>query len=306
MGGGALGSENVSKLGSKEVSKTKIAEPLQEDPFFMKSKDFGKRRQVRDDRYVYNFAKPCHRALIARSVSKSRKVAFTLAEVLITLGIIGVVAALTLPSVIERHQKLETVTKLKKVYSTLSQMQVSSFADNGLASDLLTIGDNVDAEKTEQYFKTFWFPYLKSPTFANNYESFYSKDDPYKRINGSASGMSFGTIYNFGRVMFSTQDGMIYTVWVMSWEHNDDGTQTAKFKDYYTVYVDINGTKLPNRYGRDVFLFKISPKNNVVKPYCSGLSQGKINDYCSKTNDGSCCAAKIMNDDWEIKDDYPW
>ena len=306
MGGGALGSENVSKLGSKEVSKTKIAEPLQEDPFFMKSKDFGKRRQVRDDRYVYNFAKPCHRALIARSVSKSRKVAFTLAEVLITLGIIGVVAALTLPSVIERHQKLETVTKLKKVYSTLSQMQVSSFADNGLASDLLTIGDNVDAEKTEQYFKTFWVPYLKSPIIANNNKGFYSKGDPYKQIDGSASGMTFGTHYNLGRVMLSTQDGMIYTVWVMGWEHHDDGTQTAKFTNPYNVYVDINGTKQPNRYGRDVFLFKIYPENNVVKPNCGVKSTQSINDDCSKTGVGYCCAAKIMNDGWEIKDDYPW
>ena len=236
----------------------------------------------------------------------SSKVAFTLAEVLITLGIIGVVAALTLPSVIERHQKLETVTKLKRVYSTLSQMQVSSFADNGLASDFLTIGDNVDAEKTEQYFKTFWLPYLKSPIIANDNKGFYSKSDPYKQIDGSASGMTFGTRYSLGRVMLSAQDGTIYTVWVMGWELHDDGTQTAKFRDYYIVYVDINGTKQPNRYGRDVFAFTISPENNVVKPYCSNLSKGEVNENCSKIGSGSCCAAKIVNDGWEIKDDYPW
>ena len=45
--------------------------------------------------------------------------AFTLAEVLITLGIIGVVAALTMPSLIADHREKETVAKLKKVYSTL-------------------------------------------------------------------------------------------------------------------------------------------------------------------------------------------
>ena len=53
--------------------------------------------------------------------NNSRKIAFTLAEVLITLGIIGIVAALTIPSVIEGYKEKETVAKLKKVYSVLSQ-----------------------------------------------------------------------------------------------------------------------------------------------------------------------------------------
>ena len=49
------------------------------------------------------------------------KKAFTLAEVLITLGVIGVVAAMTLPSLIQKHNEKVIVTQLKKVYSTFSQ-----------------------------------------------------------------------------------------------------------------------------------------------------------------------------------------
>ena len=49
------------------------------------------------------------------------KKAFTLSEVLITLGIIGMVAALTMPAVIANYQKQETVSRLQKVYSVLSQ-----------------------------------------------------------------------------------------------------------------------------------------------------------------------------------------
>ena len=49
------------------------------------------------------------------------RVAFTLAEVLITLGIIGVVAALTLPSLIQRNIEKQRVVQLKKAYSELSQ-----------------------------------------------------------------------------------------------------------------------------------------------------------------------------------------
>ena len=53
--------------------------------------------------------------------SGARKGAFTLAEVLITLGIIGVVAALTLPSLIQNHHEQVLENKLKKMYSTISQ-----------------------------------------------------------------------------------------------------------------------------------------------------------------------------------------
>ena len=56
--------------------------------------------------------------------------AFTLAEVLITLGIIGIVAALTLPNLIEEHQKKETSVKLQKMYSTLNQVIQKYSADN--------------------------------------------------------------------------------------------------------------------------------------------------------------------------------
>ncbi|MBP7212243.1 prepilin-type N-terminal cleavage/methylation domain-containing protein, partial [bacterium] len=50
------------------------------------------------------------------------KTAFTLAEVLITLGIIGIVAALTIPTLMNKSQKQQTVTALKKSYSTFSQV----------------------------------------------------------------------------------------------------------------------------------------------------------------------------------------
>ena len=49
-----------------------------------------------------------------------RRVAFTLAEVLITLGIIGIVAAMTIPTLISKYTEKQTVTHLIKVYTTLS------------------------------------------------------------------------------------------------------------------------------------------------------------------------------------------
>lgn len=63
---------------------------------------------------------------------REHKKAFTLAEVLITLGIIGVVAAITIPGLITKYQKLATVVKLKKVYSQLNQVMLSINDDPGL------------------------------------------------------------------------------------------------------------------------------------------------------------------------------
>ena len=59
------------------------------------------------------------------------KRAFTLAEVLITLGIIGVVAALTIPTLISNHRANVTMQKLKKFYSSMSQAQLMAINDYG-------------------------------------------------------------------------------------------------------------------------------------------------------------------------------
>lgn len=58
------------------------------------------------------------------------ELAFTLAEVLITLGVIGVVAALTLPALIQNHKKVSTAAKLKKFSSTMEQAILAEKAEN--------------------------------------------------------------------------------------------------------------------------------------------------------------------------------
>ena len=63
--------------------------------------------------------------------SPRRKVAFTLAEVLITLGIIGVVAAITLPILIQKYQKQVWVNQLKKSVSTWDNGFKMMLADAG-------------------------------------------------------------------------------------------------------------------------------------------------------------------------------
>lgn len=65
----------------------------------------------------------------------SHKIAFTLAEVLITLGIIGVVSAITIPALINEHKKIVTVNKLKKNYVLFAQVFQMAERENGFAEN---------------------------------------------------------------------------------------------------------------------------------------------------------------------------
>lgn len=239
-------------------------------------------------------------AQVSCRISKSdlhKKVAFTLAEVLITLGIIGVVAALTLPTVIKNYQKQVTVNKLKKAYSILGQVAQKSIADNG-EIDLVS-GEKVDATTVEKFFATYWLPYFngvkvypyEQPQKLNNGKN------QYKYLNGDIEIYSIGTIYHNGRIFFTTVDGTSYAVSIMSWKAGENGDE-AVYSTSQTVKVDINGIKPPNTYGKDVFNFEVDFEKGVVRPTCAGCFESTVNNIC-KVN-GNYCSAKIIRDGWKI------
>jgi prepilin-type N-terminal cleavage/methylation domain-containing protein len=118
---------------------------------------------------------------------------FTLAEVLITLAIIGVVAALTIPSVVRNYQKQQYYTGFMKAYNSLSRAFNSSIAQNGpVATWNIPTQDNEDFEN---FINDYFVPYLKiqkkcigtnNECFAQNYlsldgsTSFITKPNDYK------------------------------------------------------------------------------------------------------------------------------
>ena len=85
---------------------------------------------------------------------------FTLAEVLITLGIIGVVAAMTIPTLMSTFAKQRTETQLKAFYSRINQTIKMSIADNGdpdgwVEEKAYSYNEQVD------FLKQYIFPYMK-------------------------------------------------------------------------------------------------------------------------------------------------
>lgn len=80
---------------------------------------------------------------------KTDMVAFTLAEVLITLGIIGIVAALTLPPVVQNYRNQAVGAKLSKFYSLVNQAIQLSEAEYG-AKETWYLDSNANNSLDEQ------------------------------------------------------------------------------------------------------------------------------------------------------------
>ena len=134
------------------------------------------------------------------------KFGFTLAEVLITLGIIGIVAAITIPNLITNYQKHVTVTKLQRAISVLNQAYKLSFDEVGEPS----VSES-KAMGAEEYFRQYWAPYLKTSLLCKTYKDCgYKSVAPFKSINGTS--ISTIVVSLNERATFYTHDGFLYII----------------------------------------------------------------------------------------------
>ena len=226
--------------------------------------------------------------------------AFTLAEVLITLGIIGVVAAMTMPALIHSYQKQVTVNKLKKAYSVVNQAIALSVADNGDFSEWDKASDIGD----DEFFNKYWLPYFQGITVCSRsnrcgYGSAATEATTFTKLNGTSGGSDGPTkeplyitaTFN-GRSTIMLPDGSVVIYF------NTFGDVGKEILKSY-ILIDVNGGNPPNVYGKDVFWFNRT-ENGAIQPRCKGLAADKINSDCSKNGTGECCAQKIISDGWKI------
>jgi prepilin-type N-terminal cleavage/methylation domain-containing protein len=230
------------------------------------------------------------------------KKAFSLAEVLITLGVIGVVVALVMPNLVAKYDKYVTVQKLKKNYAIIHSAIKASIIDNG----------ELD----------YWDYSLSSEDFAKKYILPY-----FKGATRITSGYNVTTMTNSmwvsggQRAYYYLVDGTIISITT---------AQPSNFTSAATISVDLNGYKKPNRLGRDVFVYEISrvtPKvfdfypiynsyygiSRKIAPTRGYLTRKSETDYISSCVSngagyyvGESCGALIKYDGWKISDDYPW
>ena len=229
-----------------------------------------------------------------------KKNAFTLAEVLITLGIIGIVAAMTLPLVVSKYRKQVVVSHLKKFYNTMNQAIKRSEVDNG-EYQYWQSGKELGGKA---YFDKYWAPYLKGFSICETYSAcMYSSKQPFKDLKGKKSGAL--VVSEDSRTTIMLPDGTVVINFVAMGGDPNAGIDSSATS---VMYVDINGGKAPNIFGKDVFIFRRNGKGFIEPEGINGAYE-VIQASCSKESvdsEGTYCAAKIIKDGWEIKDDYPW
>ena len=228
-----------------------------------------------------------------------KRPAFTLAEVLITLGIIGVVAAMTMPSLITNYRKKQTVVQLKKVYSELSQAAQMSVIQNG------DMRDWNYALTGEEFFNTYLGNFVKMSS--QSVEDAKKAGVVYKRASGEEE-VTFTNLYDSGKIFTLASGSQI----IMD-------TSSSLTTTRQTILVDLNGFKKPNKLGIDVFAFSVTHNGVQTYKWDDGetvdvtrdretLHNGpsKHNYQCNNSGRGFWCAAMIEKDGWVINKDYPW
>ncbi len=221
----------------------------------------------------------------------SKKVAFTLAEVLITLAIIGVVAAITIPAIIANYQDKVLETAYKKSMSVLSNALNLAIANNGTPGDLRltplfsyglpaynkqSVSVNVnELDKNSRKLFNIMDSSL-SNSFKDKMESI-TYDDISSILPGDVTLLGNiltppayaavielpenfqQDIWKSSEYYFVTADGIVY------------GYLFEKVPDYirdvgFLVITDVNGQKAPNKAAKDLYLMAVT-------------FSGKVNDF---------------------------
>lgn len=250
---------------------------------------------------------------------KAIKPGFTLAEILITLGIIGVVAALTLPMLIAQYNKIVLSNQLKKAYAEVSQIIKQAESKYGSMDHW----DSFDTD-TPHYLKD------ANRVLEEKFMPVISGGVLYKS-KGSDTGYSYGMCYDEGSFVQVDRNGAkgqhvwmnnVYVTTPITGRTASIALQdgvcvgfTPINGDYFLVdvIIDVNGVnKKPNMAGKDLFFFKLG-KDSKLLPYGYDWDYENLTanrgQACNKQNQNSpgyVCSAKAMADGWQFKNAYPW
>lgn len=207
------------------------------------------------------------------------KNAFTLAEVLVTLGIIGIVAAMTMPALIANHQKKATAVKLARFYTIMSQAVLRWQSDDGI------IPDDFSFEETSGTYIEKWY----RDTIGKYIQT----------VSLKSTNSTFSAAFNDGSGFDAYISGQILHIF------------------YCTEYKYCRQTREGNFDGRTGFLFGIYKGKFITSnPENQTQTREKLLDLCKYGNSDNAevsskgrrhaCTRLIQIDGWEIKKDYPW
>ena len=212
---------------------------------------------------------------------------------MITLVIIGIIAAITVPLIYASYTKEVTVQKLKKAYIAVCDIVKLSELDNGPLKDWEFDTEYSSYGVNSDFFKKYFEPYIIA-------SQKYGTLSP-ERVSYPVNNIDGQSVNN-----------------ILVWYVLADGTGLTMFSagasvgtKYCWVFIDINASNPPNRLGKDIFMLDIQRKKQVifwgksVKDYTTGFGyackKGTSYQYA-----GGYCGAWIQAAGWKIPEGYPW
>jgi prepilin-type N-terminal cleavage/methylation domain-containing protein len=196
---------------------------------------------------------------------------FTLAEVLIALVVVGIISAITIPTIIANYQKEALKSGFTKAYADLNNFAKKFYFDKGISFS------EYASEHTYSENYAMIQTYIKK-----EYESSFYKRNFYTTLNGQNKIVNVCDDYG----LYVGSGGRYYSI----------NNKPRVGENGPMACVDTNGEKGPNKYGHDFFVFiftldnraipmGMEDKNNTANTTCSTNCFLSGHQYCDRTGD---------------------
>ena len=232
------------------------------------------------------------------------KKGYTLAEVLICIAIVGVVAALTLPKLVNKTNKstlgatlARTVELTQTGMTNIIQEANRNSEDGNAVVGLSAIQKKDIGLDGEDYI-------MDDDNYGSLLRGFFDSEDfdDYTIVNiKDYTGADINEVISadLNAFRFKKLNSAVIFQKAQNLDNADRDTIVAR------VIIDANGVAAPNRFGEDVFLFGLTNNGTLIpagsKQY-NDFDDNVAVDACADTaGDGLACAARVMADKWEIK-----
>lgn len=222
----------------------------------------------------------------------SKNSAFTLAETLIVIGIIGVVAALTLPNLNNSTGDKEKVTRVMKSYSSLTEAFDRAQAIYGPYNEWfndLNVESFIDPNTQNSMTARKEYLSVMNERLGNRVTEFMRLS---KNCGSEGDGCFVGSVKDLresegpsGPNLYGVVKGRSYTF------ITTDGTAVS-YRDG-VIMVDIDGSKGTSTYGKDVFEFVIRESDGTIYPKCYDWDLSNLMSNLSES--ASCASTWVIN-----------
>jgi prepilin-type N-terminal cleavage/methylation domain-containing protein len=203
---------------------------------------------------------------------------FSLAEIVVTLAIIGVIASVTIPQLMQSTSKKELSTKLQSAASMLNQAVSKMEIDSG------TVGKGSDWNTITEFWPLFTANLNTIKVCLVGTTDCFPPSTEYTQLSGASYTTDFGysaILANGTLIGYNNSSGMC----------TDKGLSTEDTTDCLGRFiVDVNGPKMPNKFGEDTFFFALVRNKGIVPAGTNSETD------CTRSGLGSQCAAKVLKE----------